>query len=546
MTFTQKLRLSLFGVALLPPLFIMGVIYFHAADQAEAVDQRNAANEIRKFGTYRASEVAALRGTIARVTRDPLFQRAYTLLDSPRRTAVDLSPLLAELDFLELIDRHRLVRLSASRPALIGDTLPPFSGESTADSIALETVEYDLNGAHASFALIVPVDSLHSLYAGRYLERQFLQAVGSVLDADLSLVYLADSTEQTRLYARMEQGQLYHDDDQFRAVLAGSRPAGFLLAASIRTDSQAPIFRSLLAVAGAVAVGSVSLVLAIGFYMSYRTKREIDNLITATTRVAAGDLNTTVMSYDDGEFAHLADSFSTMTTRLKESQERLAISQKIAAWQVIGRKIAHEVKNPLTPIAVCADDLRRSYQDNLPEFGLILDKNTAMIRAEVARLTRLLDEFVRFARMAPPEKQRVEITSLCAEIAQLYRREIDLHRLELENRCCEKPFPLDPEQIKQVLINLIKNGLESAETTQVVATFACHDGALVISVLDNGPGFSDEKLKRGFEPYLSTKKDGSGLGLAICQRIIVDHGGTINLFNRSEGGAGVTITLPQD
>jgi signal transduction histidine kinase len=545
MTFTQKLRLSLFAVALLPPLFIMGVIYFHAADQAEAIDQRNAANEIRKFRTYRSTEIADLRGAILQVSKDPLFQRAYAQIDSPRRVSVDLSPLLTELDFLELIDRDRSVRMSASRPALVGDTLPPFPLDPPGDSAGLETVEYDLNGPHASFALVVPVDSVRSLYAGRYLEHQFLPAVSTVLDADLVILFPTDSSAELALYSRMEPGQLYHDHDQYRAMLAGSRQAGFLLAAAVRTDSQRPVFRSLLAVAGAVAVGSVALALAIGFYMSYRTKREIDNLIIATTRVAAGDLNTPVMSYDEGEFAHLADSFSTMTTRLKESQERLAISQKIAAWQVIGRKIAHEVKNPLTPIAVCADDLRRSYQDNLPEFGVILDKNTAMIRAEVARLTRLLDEFVRFARMAPPEKQPTRLTFLCAEIAQLYQREIDHHRLKLESQCGEQPILLDSEQIKQVLINLIKNGLESAETARVVVNLTCPDRDLVISVLDNGPGFSDEKLKRGFEPYLSTKKDGSGLGLAICQRIIVDHGGTIGLFNRPEGGAGVTITLPK-
>lgn len=546
MTFTQKLRFSLFAVALLPPLFIMGVIYFHAAGQAEAIDQRNAANEIRKFRTYRASEIANLRQAITRAIRDPLFQRAFTLLDTPHRTPVDLNPLLSELDFLELVDRSRLVRLSADRPALVGDTLPPFATDPAADSLGLESVEYDLNGPHASFALVVPIDSVHSLYAGRFLERQFLPALTAVLDADLQVKFLGDPATDTTLSARMETGQLYHDQDTYRAILAGSRAARFLLAAVIRTDSQIPVFRSLLAVAGAVAVASIALALAIGFYMSYRTKREIDNLIIATTRVASGDLNTTVMSYGEGEFAHLADSFSTMTSRLKESQQRLAISQKIAAWQVIGRKIAHEVKNPLTPIAVCADDLRRSYQDNVPEFGAILDRNTAMIRVEVARLTRLLDEFVRFARMAPPRKEPVKIALLCDEVAQLYRPQLDQGRLTIDNRCPAQAVPLDSEQIKQVLINLVKNSLESGETTVVRLELACRQDELVISVLDNGPGFSDEKLRRGFEPYLSTKKDGSGLGLAICQRIIVDHGGTISLFNRPEGGAGVAISLPHN
>ena len=99
------------------------------------------------------------------------------------------------------------------------------------------------------------------------------------------------------------------------------------------------------------------------------------------------------MAYEEGEFSQLADSFSAMMGRLQDSQKKLATSEMIAAWQVVGRKIAHEIKNPLTPISISADDIRRSYHEQLPDFEETLARNCAMIKTEVHRLARLLDEF---------------------------------------------------------------------------------------------------------------------------------------------------------
>jgi two-component system nitrogen regulation sensor histidine kinase NtrY len=220
------------------------------------------------------------------------------------------------------------------------------------------------------------------------------------------------------------------------------------------------------------------------------------------------------------------------------------VSQKIAAWQVMGRKVAHEIKNPLTPITICADDLKRSYYEKLPEFEKTLDRNTAVIKSEVQRVIKLLDQFVAFARMAPPLRQQSSIGELLGEIGGLYGVETANGRLVVVNECGDGRYQIDPEQIKQLLVNLIKNGLESGEMATVSVTAKEEENQLILSVVDSGPGFSAEKLARGFEPYLSSKKDGSGLGLVICQRIAVDHGGSIELFNRPEGGAGVRVTLP--
>jgi nitrogen fixation/metabolism regulation signal transduction histidine kinase len=343
----------------------------------------------------------------------------------------------------------------------------------------------------------------------------------------------------------MEPGVLYLVGDQYQALVGGGANNGFYMTATMPSGTQRPVFRSLIVLTGLVAAGSVLLALAIGFYVSHRTKREFDNLLTATARVASGDLSTPVMAYDEKEFAHLAESFSEMITKLRAAQASLAVSQKIAAWQVMGRKVAHEIKNPLTPITICADDLRRSYYEKLPEFEKTLDRNTTVIKSEVQRVIKLLDQFVAFARMAPPMRQDASIREILAEIEALYGAEQANGRLMVRDDVGGKTFQIDPAQIKQLLVNLIKNGLESAENAVVTVTAKDEDSQLVLTVTDSGPGFSAEKLARGFEPYLSSKKDGSGLGLVICQRIAIDHGGNIELFNRPEGGAGVRVRLPE-
>jgi two-component system nitrogen regulation sensor histidine kinase NtrY len=294
-----------------------------------------------------------------------------------------------------------------------------------------------------------------------------------------------------------------------------------------------------------VALASVLAAVVLGVFISIRTRREFDNLVGAFGKVAAGDLNTTVMAYSEGEFTQLADSFSEMTRKLRLSQERLATSEKIAAWQAMARKIAHEIKNPLTPIGLSADDLRRSYQERLPGFDQTLDKNTRLIRSEVNRLTRLLDEFVAFARMKPPELQSVKPDELLDKLRTLYQNEIAVGRLTIDVQTARGQVRLDPDLITQLLVNLVKNSLEADQTSSVRVTVADNASGLLLCVSDAGPGFSETVLARQFEPYLSSKQGGSGLGLAICQRIAHDHGGHIKMKNRTEGGAEVSVLLPQ-
>lgn len=264
----------------------------------------------------------------------------------------------------------------------------------------------------------------------------------------------------------------------------------------------------------------------------------------ASERVAAGDFSKPVMAYQEGEFSQLADALTDMMTKLKKVRRELITAEQIAAWQVVGRKVAHEIKNPLTPIEISIDDLRRSYQEKLPDFDTILNETTRTIKSEINRVTMLLDEFVSFARMTAPKPRSVDPSELCLNLESLYRSEIDAERLTINNEFHGGVVTLDPDAISQVLINLVKNGLESSEDAVVTVTVRGAGAGVEFLVADTGCGFTPEKLANSFEPYVSAKPGGSGLGLVICHRIVHDHGGSITIYNQTDGGAAVRVTLP--
>ncbi len=541
MTFSGRIRTYLVLIALLPPLLVMSVIYWQGERQSRAADRRAAERNTERFEQYYQSELDDLARTIQEFLDSDNFRRARVLIRSGNAADIHLESRPAGLDFVEILGRDHRVVATSHRPGLVGQTLPNFDRSHPADSIARLTVEYDRTGPHAALTYLLPIGDTLQLYAGRYIDARFTAVASQLIGASVRLV-VRNNADATLL--SMEPHKLYRDHDSLRVVLLGSDEAGYFVTATFAPGTEAGVFRSLIWVTGFVAVVSVLLALALGFYISGRAKREIDNLVTATARVASGDFATPVMAYEEGEFAQLADSFTEMTFRLKDVQKQLATSEKIAAWQAMGRKIAHEIKNPLTPIAISTDDLRRSYNEQLPDFPRILDETTATIRTEVNRLTRLLDEFVKFARMSPPTITEAPLNDLLDRVRQLYRSETVAGRLNIVNESTHDRIRMDADAMRQVLINLVKNGLEAGPDATVTLTVSDQPHAVRLRIEDDGPGFSDDILSRGFEPYVSTKEGGSGLGLVISQRIVYDHGGQIELANRSDRGAIITITLP--
>ena len=226
---------------------------------------------------------------------------------------------------------------------------------------------------------------------------------------------------------------------------------------------------------------------------------------------------------------------------------KLEKMQRMAAWREVARRIAHEIKNPLTPIQLSAQRLRRRYPDILTEKNSVFDQCTNTIITQVDELKRLVSEFSQFARMPKVQKSQNNITELAENTLILYR---EAHK-DIHFQCSEtEPVPIfsfDREQIKRCLINLIDNAvavLPDGGTIQIELSPDAEMENVFIRVYDSGPGISKEDKLKLFEPYFSTKKTGTGLGLAIVATIISDHNGYIRVQDNEPEGSIFIIELP--
>jgi len=221
--------------------------------------------------------------------------------------------------------------------------------------------------------------------------------------------------------------------------------------------------------------------------------------------------------------------------------------QRIAAWREVARRIAHEIKNPLTPIQLSAQRLRRRYLEKFSEDGQIFDECTQMIIREVDELRQLVSEFSKFARMPEANLTPNNLAEIVSETLAVYRSANQNIQFEFKQIRQVPIFNLDREQIKRALINLLDNAVASIEGEGKVEIVLDHEPRLKIArleVRDTGRGIPDEDKRRLFEPYFSTKKSGTGLGLTIVHTIISDHQGFIRVKDNYPKGTVFTIELP--
>ena len=230
-----------------------------------------------------------------------------------------------------------------------------------------------------------------------------------------------------------------------------------------------------------------------------------------------------------------------------EDLSALIKAQKAAAWQEVAQRIAHEIKNPLTPIQLSAERLRKKFFEGAPDFNDIVDQSTQTIVKEVSGLKRMVDEFSKFARMPVPVLERQSLLDALNEVIVLYK---GAHRdLKFVTRLDEQ-LPLimmDREQIRRVFVNLFDNAVQAMNgkgCLWVTTRHEVRDGKVVIEVADEGVGIQPGDQENLFLPYFSKRKTGTGLGLAIVHRIITDHNGRIRVANHAPKGAIFTIELP--
>ncbi len=258
----------------------------------------------------------------------------------------------------------------------------------------------------------------------------------------------------------------------------------------------------------------------------------------------------------DGRELHLA----VMTTPLRRDDggsdgmvvvfddvSPLIRAQKVAAWREVARRLAHEIKNPLTPIQLCAERLRRHFAQAPPATRDLVEECTATIVGEVESLKGLVDEFSQFARMPAPRTAPTDLHALLDDVLGLYGGLFTAVELRRQYGGGVPRVSVDPEQIRRVMINLVDNALEAMDHQGTIEVSTQHDpgNSLVrVVVADDGPGIPPAERDKLFLPYYSTKKRGSGLGLAIVRRIVAEHGGSIDVSDNTPRGTRFAIELP--
>lgn len=288
------------------------------------------------------------------------------------------------------------------------------------------------------------------------------------------------------------------------------------------------------------------IALLMSFTQSDDLIRPLINLESATRRIAAGDYSTRLLGPAQSELAFLAESFNAMTAELAASRAKLLQTEKVTAWQEIARRLAHELRNPLTPIRLSAERILRRSRADPEHLTEIVEPAVNAILTEVVRLDALLKEFAGFARLPAPQKTVVALRPLVDELLATYRAAHPDLTASAEGLATDAMVVADPAQLEQVFANLFKNAVEAMGGTgrlTVVSNLVKKGSTSYcrVQIHDTGPGVAPELRDRVFQPYVTTKSEGTGLGLAIVERILFDHQGRV--WFESQPGFGTTFFL---
>ena len=282
-----------------------------------------------------------------------------------------------------------------------------------------------------------------------------------------------------------------------------------------------------------------------------RLTKPIVNLISASENISKGELDAKVPEIEaDDEFKMLNKNFNNMIIRLKKQQDKLLVTERYEAWEVVARKLAHEIKNPLTPIQLSLDRLREKYSSQIGEKKSQFNDYLLTINRQIKDIENLVNEFSNFARMPRPVVKKININDVII-------RSIDFLKISLKSKVSfnkntnSNLIMGDEDQLYRVFINIIKNADESI--MQILNKKPNYKGKIDIEILknndyiviiikDNGEGISD--TKKVMTPYFTTKKNGTGLGLPIVNKIINEHSGEIVI--KKENGTKIEIWLPSN
>ena len=291
---------------------------------------------------------------------------------------------------------------------------------------------------------------------------------------------------------------------------------------------------------------------AIAITFASRLTKPIINLIAASDSISKGALDVKVPELEtDDEFIQLNKNFNSMIERLKDQQDMLLTTERYEAWETVARKLAHEIKNPLTPIQLSIDSLREKYKKKLNNQSEEFEKYLETINRQIRDIEKLVNEFSNFARMPRPIFKKLNIVELIKSSLEFIKIS-SKNTINLISKNQDTFINGDEDQLNRVFINLIKNSEEAFEEMikkdhsfkgNINIEISSNNDYIVCRIIDNGPGITDSK--KAMTPYFTTKKTGTGLGLPIVTKIINEHNGVFSIKGNKKKGTLISISLPK-
>ena len=316
------------------------------------------------------------------------------------------------------------------------------------------------------------------------------------------------------------------------------------------------LFTGYLRAFAALLIGTAVVTIVLGLVLARGITKRIARIVVAMRKLTSGDWSVRVPVTGSDEMTELASTFNRMSAELQASRARIAYLQRIEVWQQMAQRLAHEIKNPLTPIQLAVQQCHRKYDGENLRYQELLNASVEIVEEEVGTLRRLVSNFSRFARLPSVERRDDDLVQFLDDMqSRLWTLDDEMSSESVPNvqvqwsiDATTMPAAFDRQLLRLAIGNLIRNAadaIRSQERGVVRVTARVERGEAIVSIEDTGPGVGEAVRDRVFEPYVTTKEHGTGLGLAITMKVIVEHGGTLSVDTSPDlGGARFTITLP--
>ncbi len=283
--------------------------------------------------------------------------------------------------------------------------------------------------------------------------------------------------------------------------------------------------------------------LVIGTLIANQISQPVRRLTAAARRVATGDLDVTLEAGRGDELGELESAFQAMTSDLKDVQERIVKAERELAWKEMARQVAHEIRNPLTPMRLSLQHLVSAYRKNAADFGDLLTRISATILEQIESLNRIATEFSGFARFPERKLMVCDLHEVLGEVVALHQQ--GAVRFDESFTTEGVAVRADREELRRAFMNIVRNSIQaSGGSVKISITTAVRGRMAAVVITDDGPGMTADVQARLFEPNFSTKTDGMGIGLTIVRKIVVGLGGTIDLSSTPGHGTTVSVSLP--